>query len=186
MKLQKHISPREQFGFTLVELVVVIVILGVLAVTALPKFINLSNDAHGAVLKNISGVLKSTHDLVYAKSILQSVDKELNGKVELGADLIDVHYGHARTHWSITWQHVTDIDAEGKANGSKSETCDSNQEYCAVYNVKHGVAGYSSDWTLYIVPTGYAVNDNCYARYTLDVLTQIPYLIEVDSVHSGC
>ena len=39
---------KKQNGFTLIELVVVIVILGILAATALPKFVDLSGEAEGA------------------------------------------------------------------------------------------------------------------------------------------
>ena len=46
-------------GFTLIELVVVIVILGILSVTALPKFINLNQEAERAVFEGYYGALKS-------------------------------------------------------------------------------------------------------------------------------
>ncbi|NRA72841.1 MAG: prepilin-type N-terminal cleavage/methylation domain-containing protein [Gammaproteobacteria bacterium] len=45
-------------GFTLIELVIVIIILGILAVTAAPKFINLSSDAEIGTLKGIAGAMK--------------------------------------------------------------------------------------------------------------------------------
>ena len=55
-----------QTGFTMIELIVVIVILGVLAATALPKFINMRGDAEQAAADGIAGAAASAMNLNFS------------------------------------------------------------------------------------------------------------------------
>lgn len=57
---------QKQRGFTLIELVMVIVIIGILAVTAMPNFINLSGDAQQAATNGVGSALGSASAINYA------------------------------------------------------------------------------------------------------------------------
>jgi MSHA pilin protein MshB len=67
---------RKQTGFTIVELVVVIILLGILAATALPRFINIDDQAHGAAFQAVTGSLQTGISLFHAKAI--ATDAEAN------------------------------------------------------------------------------------------------------------
>ena len=66
---------NKQKGFTLIELVVVIIILGILAVTAAPKFINLQSDARASTLNGLRGSLQGANSLVFSKAALAGEER---------------------------------------------------------------------------------------------------------------
>ena len=65
---------RQQQGFTLIELVIVIVILGILSAFALPRFADLGSDAREASIKGLEGSMKSASSIVYSACLAADVD----------------------------------------------------------------------------------------------------------------
>jgi len=59
---------KKQNGFTLIELVIVIVILGILAAVAVPRYLNLSEDATNAALTGMEGAVKSAFAIEIAEN----------------------------------------------------------------------------------------------------------------------
>jgi len=88
---------RTSQGFTLIELIVVIVILGILAATALPKFVNLGGDARRSVMKGVEGSMRAANAILYAKAAVAGSQSAASTTIPhpAGAGTVAVAYGFA-------------------------------------------------------------------------------------------
>lgn len=75
--MNKSIRMNSQGGFTMIELIVVIVILGILAATALPRFTNMSGEARLASLNAARGALVSTAAMTHGRWLISPTATQL-------------------------------------------------------------------------------------------------------------
>ena len=84
---------EKQNGFTLIELILVIIILGVLAIVATPKLINLQRDARIAVLKNVGEQMRSAAYIARTKALIEGKADGLLRNVRIDGRFLRFDYG---------------------------------------------------------------------------------------------
>ncbi|EPN4956048.1 type II secretion system protein [Vibrio diabolicus] len=145
---------KRQGGFTLIELVVVIVILGILAVTAAPRFLNLQDDARKASLQGLKGAIDGASGIAYGKAAVE-------GKETIDASKADEDDKPEVEGIKITFGYPTFEGLKTAVTGLSDDWDEITVNNNKVYTFKGKKA--DSDWVY--DPTGTKENVGCYVGY---------------------
>lgn len=110
----------KQKGFTLIELVVVIVILGILAVTAAPKFLNLQGDARKASLQGLKGAIDGAAGITYGRAAVDGIESVSSSTTTDGA--VPVAFGFPKATSAALGKVVTGLNDDWKVVSSVDDT----------------------------------------------------------------
>ena len=138
---------KKQHGFTLIELVVVIIILGILAVTAAPKFINLSRDSKISALQGIGAAITFAADETYMKAQIEGAAEQARSSdsnppyVEIPAGIFELKYGYPEA-WPENGLGILDMvdldDAIDVCFGSSCNNSSNSSRVQIGYNLEAG------------------------------------------------
>lgn len=171
-------------GFTLIELIVVIVILGILALTALPRFLNLQDDAKQSVMLSMKGAISSADKLAALKILLnpdrinaiQTLFTLDNGQnIRIRGKLPD-------GRWDITFSHL--LDFSDTAMITSNDCDDTSLKWCvrqrdASWFVGRGYATLGTGRGFVIFPFNNNVNDDrCYVYFLNQNDSETPVTVQ--------
>ena len=147
----------KQQGFTLVELIVVIVILGILAVTAAPRFIDFQGDARKATLQGVKSALQSGSQLVYTKAAIAGIQRSDDDNLQINGSTVYTVYGYPAIR-----DVVTNLSAWADINGSGSGN---NTDFRIGVSTDSAPAAVTETDQFAVLPSGVGSTENCKVIY---------------------
>jgi len=182
---------KQQKGFTLIELIIVIIILGILAVTAAPKFLDLTEDANKSTLSGVKAALSVAAQLATGQAAIDSKDSSVgftgvaatDQSVTYAGDTLELDFGSP----AATQQNIIDMANINAALSVAADTAITEDFLVAMNNgtdnaasvvrvypkSKIGTTGISNG------ATEFATGQACYVQYTHGAAEGVPPTVTI-------
>lgn len=166
-------------GFTLIELVIVIVILGILAVVAAPRFLNLQTDSRVSALNGLKGALRETNDLIYGKSVIlgtETLDDDgyFAWLIQQVADGNDEFKTSPITHYGYF-----SVSAQGNLGRVLEDDSDWKEVRASEADAPSFALGGDASDSFFIYPVNAELTVHCYVEYRQASETETPKYLTV-------
>lgn len=149
-------------GFTLIEIVVVLLLIGIILSIAIPRFLNLRQDALLGTLKGIEGALHSTTGIYQPLAAIKGIK---TGDLQINGVSVQFHSGFPDGHWNNTFRYILDISTSSGYTRAGARC--TKYRLCGVGNRTSipTVTGTIGGRGVMMWPEGYRINERCFAYY---------------------
>lgn len=161
---------KRQGGFTLIELVVVIVILGILAVTAAPRFLNLQGDARKSALQGLRGAMNGAAGIVYGKAAIAGIETKA-ADTDVKVDNVTTAFGYPTADSTGIANAVIGLTTDWSAY---ADTTPEPDEYYATFP------------STSVTDLTTLKATNCYVKYTAAKSKDVTEAAKTEVVDTGC
>jgi MSHA pilin protein MshA len=153
-------TPR---GFTLIELVVVIVVLGILAVTAAPRMVDLQSQARISALQGLQGAMQGANEQLIGVAAAQDLDRTASAAIEVEGESVLIVFGYAKANNADSWAKLLHASIEDSTWGNDGADWYFNNDGDPENSFIH-----------YMPASRRAIGDECFLLYTQADANQPP------------